>query len=123
LLKLREHIGVHIILRDLINNANTCGYCGGDECNIQLKKTSGFGTHVTLGPYSNCKYFVKFSLAAAKKSKPKKPCTNHPSKCELCDMTMWSYNIRSHYIAIHPDHDIPSFISDEEMNRMRNIVI
>ena len=83
---------------------------------------TGFGTHVTLGPYYNCKYFVKFSLAAAKKSKPKKPCTNHPTKCELCDMTMWSYNIRSHYIAIHPEHDIPSFFRDEEMNRMRNIV-
>ena len=53
----------------------------------------------------------------------KKPCTNHPTKCELCDMTMWSYNIRSHYNAIHSEHEIPSFISDEEMNRIRNLFI
>ena len=51
--RLREHIGVHIILRDLINNANT-----------------GFGTHVTRPVY--CRYFVKFSIAAAEKSKAKK---------------------------------------------------
>jgi hypothetical protein len=44
--RLREHIGVHIILRDLINNANT-----------------GFGTNVTRSVY--CRY-------TAEKSKPKK---------------------------------------------------
>ena len=68
--KLREHVGAHIMQGDLINNANTCGYCGGENCSIQLKITSGFGAKATYGPYSNCDNFVKFSLACAKKSKP-----------------------------------------------------
>ncbi len=85
---------------DLINNANTCGYCGDENCSIQLKITSGFGAKATYGPYSNCDNFVKFSLAGAKKSKPKKPCTNHPTTCKLCNITMWSYNIHPHYNVI-----------------------
>ena len=62
-------------------------------------------TFVTYGPYSNCDNFVKFSLACAKKSKPKKPCTNHPTTCKLCNIKMWSYNIRPHYNVSHPDHE------------------
>lgn len=34
--KMREHIARHIILEDLVNNANTCGYCGNDFCNIEF---------------------------------------------------------------------------------------
>ena len=80
-------------------------------------------TFVTYGPYSNFDNFVKFSLACAKKSKPKKPCTNHPTTCKLCNITMWSYNIRPHYNVSHPEHESPSLVSEEELFRMRNFVI
>ena len=89
------------------------GYCGSENCSIQLKITSGFGAKATYGPYSNCDNFVKFSLACAKKSKPKKPCTNHPTTCKLCNITIWSYNIRPHYNVGHPEHESLSLVRND----------
>ena len=63
--KLRENIAKHIILGELINNANTCGYCGGCDYNIELKKISGFGKRKTLGAVSNCKSYCWFSIKPA----------------------------------------------------------
>ncbi len=65
---MRAHVDAHILQGDLINNANPCGYCSGENCIIQLKITSGFGAKATYGYYSNFDNFVKFSLACAKKS-------------------------------------------------------
>ena len=118
---MREHIAYHIVVGDLINNVNTCGYCGGNDCNIELKKTSGEFSK----PFSNCKYHVNFSLKPAERSTRSKPCTNRPIKCELCDVTMWSYNIEPHYLVSHPDMDITNEkfkITDKEKNALKALV-
>ena len=64
--KLRQHIAKHIINKELSNNANTCGFCGGHSCTISIKVTSGFGKNSNKGISSNCKYFQRFSLKQQK---------------------------------------------------------
>ena len=53
------------------------------KCNITQSKTSGFGTSKTLGPYSNCLFFCKFSLKSASVISKRSPCTNVPMICNV----------------------------------------
>ncbi len=95
---MRAHVGAHILQGDLINNANPCGYCIGENCIIQLKITSGFGAKATYGPFSNFDNFVKFSLV-------------YPV------LKNQSVNVS------HPEHESPSLVSQEEMIRLKDFVI
>lgn len=113
-----------MIRKDVNVTPNTCGDCINDQtCNIQIKKTSGFGEKSNYGPFSNCKYYVKFSLKPAEKSTKNKPCTNRPVKCERCDTILWSYNIEAHYRLNHDGHEIPNMISEEEIRRLNNVTL
>ena len=73
--KLRQHIARHILLKELNNNAKTCGFCGGQSCAVSIKVTSGVGKKANKGIESNCKYFQRFILKPAETSTKNKPCT------------------------------------------------
>ena len=102
----------------MCNNANTCGFCGGDSCNISIIVSSGVGKNANKGVASNCKYFNRFSLKPAETSTKNKPCTNRPVECDLCKTVLWSYNIESHYHVNHFGEDIPSMITQLEIQRI-----
>ena len=116
--RMRQHIGKHILNKDIPPNENTCGYCGMTGCRIELVKTSGKGIHATYGPASNCKYFKSFSLKAVEKSTKNSPCTNHPLECVICKTVYWSYNLNTHYSLHHPhlSHEIDA----DEKHRVTN---
>ena len=113
--KMREHIARHIIVGDLVNNVNTCGYCGNEYCNIELRKTTGSFSK----PFSNCKFHVNFNLKSAGKSTKSKPGTNRPVKCDRCQVTVWSYNIDQHYLSCHPGVEAPVMITEKERAALR----
>jgi hypothetical protein len=80
--RMRLHIGKHYVKKELVEHENLCGFYGlVTGCSIELKKTSGFGTSKTLGPYSNCLFFYKFSLKSASSISKRSPCTNIPMIC------------------------------------------
>ena len=85
---------------------------------MSIITTSGVGKNANKGVASNCKYFLRFSLRPAESSTKNKPCTNRPIECKICKTVLWSYNIEPHYHVNHPLEDIPSMISQLEINRM-----
>lgn len=100
--RMRQHIGKHILGKEILQTVNTCGFCGLSGCKIELKPTSGFGNYQTLGPHSDCQYFVHFSLKPASKVSKRSPCTNRPVICSHCKQCYWSYNLSLHYETSHP---------------------
>ena len=97
---MRVHVGWHVLTEGLFG---VCGYCGLNGCSITLNKGKGRGKHSTKVPYSNCKYYVKFSLKASEKSTQSGPCTNRPIVCPVCDVVHWSYNLEAHMVTKHPE--------------------
>ena len=77
-------------------NQNRCGYCG-DTCgqSATIKKMSGSGknANASMGPFSKCPYYYKFSLKSAENISKRNPCTNRPVNCAICSTTFWSWNI------------------------------
>ena len=120
LVKLRMHIGKHILKGDITPHPNLCGYCGSIGCRIEIVTTSGFGVNSNQGPKSDCRHFYKFSMNKRKSKLIKSyPCSNRPVKCEHCDGTYWSYNLSSHYRSNHNNFECPEQISSEERKLMR----
>ena len=60
LVKMRMHIGWHILNKDLESHSHRCGFCGFIGCSLSIITTSGFGVNATTGPKSDCKLFYKF---------------------------------------------------------------
>ena len=50
---------------------------------------------------SSCAYFYQFQIARALVSKERRPCTNRPVSCLVCQRVVWSYNIKIHYDLHH----------------------
>jgi len=105
--RMRQHIGLHLILNDFNHDLNTCGFCGTNECSIEIKKSSGKGKNANKAPFSNCRYYVKFSLGAAATSTKHTPCTNRPIECPSCKLVVWSYNLKTHYESKHINLELP----------------
>ena len=112
--RMRQHIGYHIVKNDIIVDANLCGFCGNNGCNIMIKKTTvGYAK-----PFSTyCKLYRPFNLKSASKSSANSPCTR-PIECLLCNGVYWSYNMESHYKANHNNNDLPIHITEEEINQV-----
>jgi len=124
--RMRQHIGQHLIRKDIEVSCNICGFCSGTNCSEKLIVTSGRGSTKTTGVWSNCPFFYDFSLKSATKSNNFSPCTNRPIACNLCkEMVIWSYNIKHHYESFHKDVLIPSEfeISDKEIKAVKNLKI
>jgi hypothetical protein len=118
--KLRQHNAKHMLLKEIKNQANTCGICGLNNCTVSIKVTSGCGQKANRGIECNCKYYLKISLKSLEKSTTNKPCTNRPVQCQIngCNTVLWSYNIESHYHVNHPGETIPQMITQIEIDRI-----
>ena len=92
--KMRQHVGSHILSKDIESSQNVCGFCGtADTCDISICRGSGRGKTASEIPQSTCSYFEKFSLKSAAKSTKTSPCTNRPIECPTCKRIFWSYNM------------------------------
>ena len=121
LVKMRMHIGTHILKNDVISHPHRCGFCGGIGCSLQLITTSGFGVNATVGPKSDCKYFYKFNMnKKSSKVVASYPCSNRPVHCDMCKGIYWAYNLESHYYKNHIGVKYTSLISEEESKLVRN---
>jgi hypothetical protein len=118
--ELRQHNAKHMLLKEIKNQANTCGICGLNNCTVSIKVTSGCGQKANRGIECNCKYYLKISLKSLEKSTTNKPCTNRPVQCQIngCNTVLWSYNIESHYHVNHPGETIPQMITQIEIDRI-----
>lgn len=123
-IRMRNHIGKHLILDEIDAHPKNCGMCGNIGCSISLV-TPGRGRAAVTAPASDCKYFEKFSLGAAKKSSGLQPCTNIPVKCQACNNSyvFWSYNMTVHYKLDHPSLIIPDFMSKDEIKKVKNLIV
>jgi hypothetical protein len=122
--RIRNHIGRHLVLKEIDPNPKNCGLCGMIGCSIDIVIT-GRGKAAVGVPNSDCKYFDKFSINCAKKSTGLSPCTNRPINCEACNNCFWSYNIEAHYKVDHLSLEVPSSLipSKEEIKKLKNLVI
>ena len=118
--KIRQHIGKHILKKDIAPHPDLCSFCGKNDnpnCKISLKHTSGKGQYANYGPDSKCVYFKEFNFG---KSTKNTPCTNRPVICPACEeltkntqkkkhidpshyanIVYWSYNLEAHYDFSH----------------------
>lgn len=120
---MRQHIGKHIIFKDIIENVRLCGFCGGLACSIDLTVSSGKGKNKIFKASSDCKFAFAFSLKAASKISKNTPCTNRPIECSICKRVYWSYNIMCHYKISHPNLDPPILVTDEEKNKVLEFMV
>ena len=120
--RMRQHIGKHLVKLEINPNQKTCGFCGCIGCSVELKK-SGIGKKAVNIVASDCKYFLKYNLAASKKSTTYSPCTNHPDNCSICKNVYWTYNMEEHYKFSHPSVTSPFLLSDDEKKKVVNLLI
>ena len=122
--RMRNHIGKHLVLKEVDPHPKNCGLCGTIGCSLEIV-IPGRGKSAVATPYSDCKNFEKFSLGAAKKSSGLSPCTNVPINCEACKSknVYWSYNMAAHYMNDHPSLVVPDCITTEEINKLKNLII
>lgn len=58
---------------------------------------------------SHCPNLRGFSIKKAAKISIKQPCTNYPTKCDLCPdgvPAVWKYNFHAHILSQHPSHNV-----------------
>ena len=62
-----------------------------------------------------------FNLKSAEKISELNQCTNRPDKCDLCNLVVWSYNIRIHYEQNHPNNHSPEtyLLRNEEVEKLK----
>jgi hypothetical protein len=60
--RMRQHIGQHLIRKDIEVKCNICGFCTGTNCSVKLIVTSGRGSTKTTGVWSNCPKILKFKF-------------------------------------------------------------
>ena len=95
---MRQHVGLHLIMNELNQCVNACGYCDLSDCSVVIKKSSGQVKNANRASHSNCGCYVKFSLGDAVNSSKNTPCTNRPIECPQCKLVIWSYNLKKHLI-------------------------
>ena len=117
LLNMRTHIGVHILKGNL--NPSCCGFCGKGSCqNMLVDSTKGRGKQF-YKITSNCDYKVEWNKRPQYSTR--NHCSNLLSHCTVCKASIWTYNMQNHYETRHPDfEDVPTFVSEEEIQHMKN---
>ena len=68
---------------DFVQDTHRCGYCGNVGCDISLINSSS-QENDTLHPFSQCKYYNKFSYKPKTAIVKTYPCTNKPVPCKQC---------------------------------------
>ncbi len=123
--RMRQHIGKHIINKELPINQHTCGLCGLVGCSITLVSSLCKGSHIMKPTSYDCKYFVNFNIKSAQKSNQYSPCTNCPVKCDVCDGIYWSYNMECHFNENHNVFLLSDkyLVSEKEQIDVKNLVI
>jgi hypothetical protein len=118
--KMRLHIGIHILKKDVDNDV--CGFCG-----LKCGSVSQINSKLKLPvPVSNCKYFYMFSLASVtniKDSRSSAWSSNRPVKCKDCtgDVFVWSYSIQEHYSLFHTNIECDFKISEKESLKLLQV--
>ena len=112
---MRKHVGQHI-LNENISGINICGFCGGNTCENLLKKTSKQKSKVFYKVQSNCSYFVEWKKTPA--FSIRNPCSNHLICCSICNASIWVYNVKHHYDDRHPDLEVPTLVTQDEINKL-----
>ena len=116
-LKMRIHVGKHILNNDVNEAHDLCGFCGKNGCKPSLlENTSSSGRRKFNRPSSNCVYNFPYKKVGDKATRYT-PCTNRIVSCPSCNMCVWSYNLPAHFIREHPEEDAKQFVvSQEEKN-------
>ena len=100
---MRTHVGKHLINSSDICE-NSCGFCGMVGCKTYLETSSSSGSKTFHQPKSNCPYFYPYKRLG-KKATRYTPCLNRVTSCPVCNMNIWSYNLKEHFSQKHPDED------------------
>ena len=111
---MRNHVGFHIIHKDVVDDSHRFGYCDNVGCAIELVTTSGFGRSAAQGPKSDCPYVTSISKWTDNKLVRSYPCSNRPGTCEQCSAVYWSYNLNAHYNLCQLGLNCPEQVSTEE---------
>ena len=67
LVKMRLHVGWHIMNDHLTKDIHRCGYCGLVGCTLSFKNRSGYGENKVIGAKSDCSYYYEFSMKSSEK--------------------------------------------------------
>ncbi len=123
--RMRLHIGWHILKGHLLPDPSRCGFCGLSGHTLEIRPASGYGKNKSYIPWADCDYYFNFNF---KKSYDEvvasNPCSNRPVKCDQCEGTFWTYNIKAHYVVSHPSittENIPNYISENEKKAVLNM--
>jgi len=115
---MRLHIGWHILKGHLLPDPSSCGFCGLSGHTLAIRPASGYGKNKSYITWADCDYYFNFN---SKKSYDEvvasNPCSNRPVKCDQCEGTFWTQNIKAHYVVSHPSiptENIPNYISENE---------
>ena len=121
LLKMRTHIGMHITKEDFLNETlvDVCGFCGGIACSNRLEVSSSQGGDDFYKYVSNCQY--KVDTKRKSKFSVRCKCTNHLQKCNICKCDFWTYAGHMHYELMHPNFEVPSFVTEEERKAVKGL--
>jgi hypothetical protein len=114
LVKMRLHVGWHIMNDHLTKDIHRCGYCGLVGCTLSFKNRSGYGENKVIGAKSDCSYYYEFSMKSSEKVPNSYPCSNRPVKCDHCEEIYWTYNMETHHLAAHNEMNFNSLITDNE---------
>ena len=101
---------------DFFGPINICGFCGGNTCENLLKKTSKQKSKVFYKVQSNCSYFVEWKKTPA--FSIRNPCSNHLICCSICNASIWVYNVKHHYDDRHLDLEVPTLVTQDEINKL-----
>eukprot|EP00918_Siedleckia_nematoides_P059438 GHVU01129595.1.p1 GENE.GHVU01129595.1~~GHVU01129595.1.p1 ORF type:complete len:484 (-),score=60.79 GHVU01129595.1:862-2313(-) len=125
---MRAHVGSHLLLSSgVVQTTMTCGFCGGEECTVDLK-SAGRTKPPKVLPRCRAGYAEAFQYNACKDLKRKAICSNVPMRCSKCEDNKirphiyWKYNMRAHWDSCHSATPMPDeylFNATEELQRMR----
>ena len=68
---------------------------------------------------SNCQY--KVDIKRKPKFSVRCKCTNHLQKCNICKCYFWTYAGHMHFELMHPDFEVPSFVTEEERKAVKGL--
>jgi len=90
-IKLRLHVGWHILRGDVIPDPSRCGFCGLVGHQVELRPASGAGKNKKYKPWSACEYNFSFDFKKNyEEVVPSYPCSNRPIKCDQCLGIYWT---------------------------------
>ena len=125
---LRTHVGQHWHRGECVPGDDTkplvtfCGLCGRRGlCELHEVQGRQYKMYVV----SNCSFQppgVQYSKMP--KRSDRSPCSDHPIRCLVCKLPLWSYTLKAHYEECHPLALFPSYLyfTPEEKDEVLNWV-